>query len=177
MRLSDYADVINASDAAVFDSLMLRFAHHHGFGIISGLLVVEGAQGQVDTIPWGNTPPAFASTFSDTEIGKRDPVLRRLKHLSTPFTYDQSTYVNEHAADLWETQAPFGYKTGIAMAAHLPQGMHFVKGVDRAEPLPRDERALSRLIADLRLLASYAQVAAIRLLAPQARARRLDFPD
>ena len=177
MRLSDYADVTDASDAAVFNALLVRFANHHGFGIISGLLVVEGSQGQVDAIPWGNTPPAFASTFSDTEIGKRDPVLRRLKRLSTPFSYDQSTYVNEHAADLWETQAPFGYKTGIAMAAHLPQGMHFVMGVDRAEPLPSDEHALARLMADLRLLAAHAQVAAVRLLAPQAKSRGLQLLD
>lgn len=177
MGLSDYVDVGNASGAAVFNTLLVRFANHHGFGIVSGVLVVEGAESQVDTMPWGNTPPAFASTFSDTEIGKRDPVLRRLKRLSTPFTYDQSTYVKEHAADLWETQAPFGYKTGIAMAAHLPQRMHFVMGVDRAESLPSDERVLARLMADLRLLAAYAQVAAVRLLAPLAKSRGLNLLD
>jgi hypothetical protein len=174
MKLRDHVDIANASDVATFNALLLRFAHHHDFGIISGLLVVEATGGQVDTVAWGNTPPAFASTFSDTEIGKRDPVLRRLKRLGTPFTYDQSTYVNEHAANLWETQAPFGYKTGIAMAAHLPHGMHFVMGVERAEPLPNDERVLVRLMADLRLLAAYAQVGAVRLLAPLAKSRGLN---
>jgi DNA-binding CsgD family transcriptional regulator len=94
--------------------------------------------------------------------------MRRLKRLSTPIIYDQLMYVSEDAADLWEMQASFGYKTGIAMALHLPGGKHFVLGVDRDEPLPKDEFLVTRMMADLQLLAVHAQETAIRLLLPDA---------
>jgi DNA-binding CsgD family transcriptional regulator len=150
------------------ESRLVRFANDLGFGIISGALVVEHAAGRVSTFHLGNTPEAFQSTFQNTDVGKRDPVMRRLKRLSAPFVYDQSTYVNEQAGDLWEMQALFGYKTGIAMALHLPGGKHFVMGVDRDQPLPGDDVLVTRMMADLQLLAVHAQETAIRLLVPQA---------
>lgn len=154
------------------ESRLVRFAHELGFGIISGLLVVEQGSGRAATFTFGNTPEAFQST-SASALGQRDPVLRRLKRLSAPFVYDQSMYVNEQAADLWDIQALFGYKTGIAMALHLPGGKHFVMGVDREQPLPGDEVVLTRMMADLQLLAVHAQDTAIRLLAPQVHGVQL----
>lgn len=150
------------------EARLVRFAHDLGFGIISGALVVEQSAGRATTFHLGNTPDAFQSTFANTSVGRRDPVMRRLKRLSAPFVYDQSMYVDEQAADLWEMQAKFGYKTGIAMALHLPGGKHFVMGVDREQPLPGDDLALTRMMADLQLLAVHAQDSAVRLLAPQA---------
>jgi DNA-binding CsgD family transcriptional regulator len=166
VKLKDYHDVAQASDMETFESLLVRFANDLGFGIISGALVVEHGVGRVSTFHLGNTPQAFQSTFESTDVGKRDPVMRRLKRLSAPFVYDQSTYVNEEAADLWEMQALFGYKTGIAMALHMPGGKHFVMGVDRDQPLPGDDVMVTRMMADLQLLAVHAQETAIRLLVP-----------
>ena len=167
MRLQDYQDVAEASDVPSLEGRLVRFANELGFGIISGALIVEQTAGRASTFHLGNTPEAFAATFASTGVGQRDPVLRRLKRLSAPFVYDQSMYVNEQAADLWEVQALFGYKTGIAMALHLPGGKHFIMGVDRDQPLPVDEMILTRMMADLQLLAVHAQDSAVRLLAPQ----------
>ena len=61
----------------------------------------------------------------------------------------------------------FGYNTGIAMALHLPEGRHFVLGVDRDKPLPADAAELQRVVADLQLFAVHAQDAAMRILVPQ----------
>ncbi len=166
MRLQDFIDIAEAPDLPAFESLLVRFAHELDFGIISGALVVEHAAGRVSSFHLGNTPAAFNASFTSTGVGKRDPVMRRLKRLSAPFVYDQSMYVAEDAADLWDAQAQFGYKTGIAMALHLPGGKHFVMGVDRDHPLPSDDLAVTRLMADLQLLAVHAQDTAIRLLAP-----------
>lgn len=168
MRLQDYLDISDAPDIRALETRLVRFANQLDFGIISGALVVEHAAGRVSSFHLGNTPEAFSSTFASTSIGKRDPVMRRLKRLSAPFVYDQSMYVNEQAADLWDAQAPFGYKTGIAMALHLPGGKHFVMGVDRDQPLPADDMIVTRMMADLQLLAVHAQETAVRLLAPQA---------
>ena len=52
------------------------------------------------------------------------------------------------------------------MALHLPDGKHFVLGVDRDQALPQDPDELQRLVADLQLFAVHAQDAALRLLVP-----------
>jgi DNA-binding CsgD family transcriptional regulator len=46
----------------------------------------------------------------------------------------------------------------------LPAGRHFLLGFDRSRPLPQDDVKLTRLLADLQLLAVHAQDAALRLL-------------
>jgi DNA-binding CsgD family transcriptional regulator len=139
-----------------------------GFGLFSALLVVEN--------PLEKKPPTFYSV-NNIPVGymeeagsrgrlARDPVLRRLKTLSVPFTYDQGLYVEEGAGDLWEGQAPYGYKVGIGVALHLPHHQHFVLGIDRDAPLPVSGEKVSRMLADLQLLAVHAQAAATRLMLP-----------
>jgi DNA-binding CsgD family transcriptional regulator len=114
-----------------------------------------------------NAPAAFADDVTRNEDdAKRDPVLQRLKAVSVPFIYDQSVYVNAGAGDLWEQQAVFGYKTGIAVSLHIPGGRQFMLGFDRSDPLPAGDEELTRMLADLQLGAVHAQDAAARLLQP-----------
>src|SRR5512143_4120338 len=63
--------------------------------------------------------------------------------------------------ELWEEQARYGYQTGIAMALHLPEGKHFMLGVDRDRALPSDRHELTRVVADLQLFAVHALDAAM----------------
>jgi DNA-binding CsgD family transcriptional regulator len=111
-----------------------------------------------------NTPTGYLETSRDPNVARRDPVIKRLKTLNTPFVYDQALYVGDGVPEIWETQAPFGYRTGIAMALHLPGGKHFLLGVDRPQALPKSDDVLTRLMADLQLLAVYAQETALRVL-------------
>jgi DNA-binding CsgD family transcriptional regulator len=48
----------------------------------------------------------------------------------------------------------------------MPEGKHFMLGVDRDLPLPQDADELQRLVADLQLFAVHAQDSAMRLLVP-----------
>lgn len=100
----------------------------------------------------------------------RDPVLEQMKRSSSAFCYDQSTYVASGAPDLWEFQAPFGFRTGITVALHLPQRQHFLLGFDRHQPLPKQEKALIGMLASLQLLAGFAVDAAQRLYGDAANA-------
>jgi DNA-binding CsgD family transcriptional regulator len=164
MKLQDYQDIRDCKDASTFEKRLVRFANAMDFGIVSAALAVERPGKKTSFEMIGNTPAGFVEASRSMENTQRDPVHRRLKSSRIPFTYDQSLYVDEDAADLWENQAPFGYRTGIAMALHLPEGMHFLLGVDRAEPLPKADAPLMRLMADLQLLAVYAQETAVRVL-------------
>ena len=52
------------------------------------------------------------------------------------------------------------------MALHLPEGKHFLLGVDRDQPVPAHKDELTRVVADLQLFAVLAQDAAMRILVP-----------
>lgn len=168
MKHQDYLDVGVSPDRATFEQRLLRFAQSMDFGIVSAALAVDQPGDKPLFVTIGNTPAGFVDASLNFENSLRDPVLRRLKASSTPFVYDQSLYIEENAADLWEEQAAFGLRTGIAMALHMPAGRHFLLGVDRNEPLPAEDATLTRLLADLQLLAVYAQETAVRVLLPDA---------
>ena len=163
-----FLDVSQAGDLPTFERRLVDFAHDMDFGYVSSALAIDRPGQKAVFMMLNNAPEAFADATRDEEDAKRDPVLKRLKRLSVPFVYDQSTYVSDGAADLWERQAEFGYRTGISVALHLPGHKHFLLGVDRAETLPEDDEKLTRMLADIQLLAVHAQDAAVRLLTPAA---------
>jgi DNA-binding CsgD family transcriptional regulator len=168
MRQQDYLDVSASTDRQTLEQRLVAFANRMDFGLVCASLAIEHPGGRPYFATVNNTPEAFIATSQDAGNVARDPVTRRLKSSSIPFTYDQTLYVEEGAPDLWECAAPFGYKTGIAMCLHLPGGKHFVLAVDRSDPLPSDDLKLTRMLADLQLLAVYTQEAAIRVLGPSA---------
>lgn len=172
MNLQRYEQVSQAADVSAFKRGLIDAAHDLGFGLISGVMIVErpspGAKAQY--IPIGNTPAEFLAASGDLENVKRDPVHTHVARAHTPLVYDQRLYVDAGAGDLWEMQAPFGYRTGIAVSVLMPTYRRFLLGVDRDEALPSDSGRLSRMIADLQLLAIHAQDAAGRLLSPSQTA-------
>lgn len=136
----DYLDIGTSTDRASFEQRLVQFAHKLDFGIVAAAVAVDRPDHR----------PIFEM------IGN-----------SIPFVYDQALYVRDGAGDLWEEQAPWGYRTGVSIALHLPGGVHFMLGVDREAPLPRSEAAILRLMGDLQLLAAYAQDRAVRVLVGQ----------
>lgn len=168
MLLEHYYEVSQAPDIAALESRLVRFAQALEFAHVNAVLVIDPPRPgeRASFIAIGNTPEPYLEAQRDPTASARDPVNRRLRALSVPFIYDQQLYATAGAGDLWETQAAFGYKTGVAVALHLPDYRHFLLGVDRDDSLPREERRLSRMMADLQLLAVHAQSAASRLLAP-----------
>lgn len=168
MNLQRYEQVSQAADFASFRQGLIDFAHDLNFGLISGVLAVErrGPGAKTEYFSVGNTPAEFLAAQVDPENAKRDPVHRHVMTNAAPLIYDQRLYASAGAGDLWEMQAPFGYRTGLAVSVHMPGYRRFLLGVDRDEALPSDPIRLNRMIADLQLLAVHAQDAASRLLVP-----------
>lgn len=183
MRLQRFLDVSQSCDLETFERRLIGFAHELDFGIATAVLVTAAPGTDPTVVSVGNTPDAFREASHNPGDVKRDPVIRRLKALSVPFIYDQDLYVEEGAADLWEQQAAYGYRTGIAVALHMPGHRHFLLGVNRDAELPHEDETLTRMLADLQFLAVHAQDAAQRLLvvhsindeAPHLTPRELDI--
>jgi DNA-binding CsgD family transcriptional regulator len=162
-----YSTVLQAKDRDEFRDEVVRFTQQLGFDTVAAVTVVEHGIGGTEFISVDNTPLAFSDTFENSPNGSRDPVMQHCRKQSVPIIWDQNTYTRQGLGEVWEEQARFGYKTGIAMALHLPEGKHFVLGVDRDRPLPTSSVELQRLVADLQLFAVHAQEAAVRILLPE----------
>jgi DNA-binding CsgD family transcriptional regulator len=169
MLAGGFTAVYEARNKDEFRAEIVRFTESLGFETFSAMTVVDQAGSDSQFITVDNTPLRYQQSFRDPSLGRRDPVMQHCKTERVPIAWDQSTYVRQGAADIWEHQAAYGISNGIALALHLPEDRHFLLGVDRAAPLPEDPIELQRLVADLQLFAVYAQDAALRILLPEAQ--------
>jgi DNA-binding CsgD family transcriptional regulator len=167
MLPASYTSVLEAKTRDEFRGEVVRFAHGLGFETASAMAVVDHPGADSQFIAVDNAPKGFASISDNLELGPADPVMQFVKRHSVPIIWDQSTYTAKNVGPMWEEQARFGYRTGICVALHLPEGRHFVLGVDRPDALPADSREVTRMVADLQLYAVHAQDAALRLLVPE----------
>jgi DNA-binding CsgD family transcriptional regulator len=165
-----FASVLNSRSPQELRGEVVRFASELGFNTVAATAVVDHALGRSEFISVDNTPRGFKDTFLDPKAMRRDPVTQHCKRNSVPIIWDQATYVSQGLGELWEEQARFGYRTGVAMALHLPEGKHFMLGVDRDQELPTNQDELTRLVADLQLFAVHALDAAMRVLVPPSPA-------
>ena len=167
----DYQQLIDvglSEDFTSFERRLIATADALGFPIISGVLmrgVLHDADVQITSL--GNTPAGYLEVAKDLGEARRDPVMAKLMTQAVPVVYDQQTYAAAGAGEVWEAQAPYGYKTGIAVKLHMPGNKHFLLGVDRDESLPQSGGQLMQMIAGLQLLAAHALTAADRLLGPK----------
>ena len=164
MLQGDYQSVLEATNLEQFRLVVIRFAQRLGFDKVSATVAVDKLGGNPEFLAVHNTPRAFQNTFDDVSIGRRDPVAQHCRRNTVPIIWGQETYLRGNAIELWEHQAHFGYKNGIAMALHLPEGRHFALGVERDQGLPVDGRELTRMVAELQLFAVHAQDTALRVL-------------
>ncbi len=168
MLQGGYLSVMEASNPLEFRAEVIRFAEELGFKTVSAMAVVDHKQAESEFHTVDNAPNEFIQTFKDVEIWQLDPVMQHCKRAAVPIIWDQGTYVAGGQGNMWEHQAGFGYQTGVALALHLPDGRHFSLGVERDRPLPKQPRAITRIVAELQLFAVHAQDAAFRIFAPPA---------
>ena len=166
MLQGGYSSVLQAQDRNEFRDEVVRFGRALGFETVSAVAVIDRGIGRSDFVVVDNTPQEWKGAFNDARAMQRDPVMQHCKRQSLPIIWDQGTYTSQGQGELWEEQARFGYQTGIAMALHLPEGKHFMLGVDRDRALPSDRHELTRVVADLQLFAVHALDAAMRVLLP-----------
>jgi DNA-binding CsgD family transcriptional regulator len=164
---NDFQSVLEATTIGEFEKAIICFANKMDFGTVSASTVFDLPDGTYQQVTASNTPPSYHEGFTDPGKGVACPVMQHCKHSNRPLVWTQDTYTSAGQGSLWEEQAQFGYKNGIAMALHMPGGTHFNFGVERDGPFPKNEEKLNRLLADIQLFAVYAQESGLRLLQPR----------
>ena len=163
-----YLSVHEAQSPQEFLSAVVRFSNDLDFDTVSAVTVIDHPLAESDFLAFDNAPPGYRDSIDDPAHGRVDPVVQHCKHQSVPIIWDQSTYTTCGRGELWEAQARHGYRTGVCLALHMPEGRHFLLGVDRPQPMPRDPVRVTRMVADLQLFAVHAQETALRLFVPAA---------
>jgi DNA-binding CsgD family transcriptional regulator len=168
MLQGHHLSVLEAQSTDELRNQAVTFAKSLGFRTITAFAVVDHSPTKSAFFGVDNTPIGFSEAYHDERLGKADPVMQHCKHKSLPIIWDQTTYARNNAYELWEHQASYGYKNGVALALHLPDGKHFSLGVDSDRPISSDSRQLTRIVAELQLFAVHAQETAFRILVPPA---------
>jgi DNA-binding CsgD family transcriptional regulator len=168
MLQGGFTEVLGSQSRDEFRDEVVGFTKRLGFETVSATVVIDHLLGEAEFITVDNTPQAYRDTFQNQQNWRVDPVMQHCKRQSMPIIWSQKTYVSQGLGSMWEEQARFGYRNGIALALHMPEGKHFFLGVDRDQPVPMHAGELTRVVADLQLFAVHAQDAALRILAPGA---------
>jgi DNA-binding CsgD family transcriptional regulator len=166
MLQGSFQAVLEVQTRDEFRAEVIRFAQHMGFTTVTAAAIYDQQDAMPEFVMVDNTPAAYRDKYYAVGSAMRDPVMQHCKRSGRPIIWDQATYVGAGAADCWEEQAVYGYRSGIAMALHMPEGRHFLLGVDLDGQLTRDSVRLSRTVADLQLFTVYAQEVANRVLLP-----------
>lgn len=168
MLSGGYSAVMQATNRDEFRDEVIRFARDLGFDLVSAMTVIDHGLANSEFFVVANTPAGYIEAADDPARNRRDPVMQHCKRQTVPIIWNQETYVAHGAGEMWEHMAHYGYRAGIALALHMPEGRHFQLGVDRDRALPSDPLELQRIVADLQLFAVHAQEAALRLFLPGA---------
>lgn len=167
MRHSTFQSVLEARDRDEFRDIVVRFTKQIGFDKVAAIMVLDHRDAPTEFVAVDNAPEGYKEAIRDPRSGQVDPVMQHCKHRNAPILWNQATYLKAGQIANWEEQAQFGYRAGICLALHMPEGRHFVLGVDRDQALPDDRTELARMVAELQLFAVYAQEAAMRVLVPR----------
>lgn len=171
----DMREVVEAGlapDTATLTARMVACAEKLGFGLVSGVLI-RGRFGSASAAhhAFANPPEGYFDAMNSAPDGQRDPLLAALMRAPGQVQYDQQLYTQAGAGDLWDAQASFGFRSGMAVS--LLQGSHeeaFLLGIDGPDRLPTGS-ALLQVMGQLQLLAAYAQSALTRIVAAGHGAR------
>ncbi|MDZ7813416.1 MAG: LuxR family transcriptional regulator [Ideonella sp.] len=165
-----YQSILAVQSQGEFKEEIIRFANDLGFQYVSAMTVVDHSLTHSEFHNVDNMPSGLVeATAGRPEIYRRDPVAQHCRRSAIPIMWDQKTYVQQGLGEQWEEQAAFGYRTGITLALHMPEGRHFVLGVDRDRQLTRSSTALTRIVSELQLFAVHAQEVAMRLYPVEQR--------
>lgn len=145
---------------------LVHFTHWLGFETMCATVMVDRCNEDSEFISVDNTPAAFRDSFENFETARLDPVAQHCKRNTVPIVWNQQTYISAGRGEAWEAQARHGYRTGIALALHLPLGRHFFLGVDRDQCLPHDTAEVTRMAANVQLFAACVHDAALSTLLP-----------
>jgi hypothetical protein len=168
LSYQDLLDIGLSPDAKTLQDRLVAAVGTLGFGLSAGTLIRGRlASRKASVHSFGNPPAGFVEASKSLDAGLKDPLLTAMMARPGVLTYDQSFYASAGAGEMWENQAPFGYRHGMAVSVHEFSHLEmFCFGVDGPDPLPASPKARLELEGALRVIGLHAREAVLRFATP-----------
>lgn len=160
--------VSTVDTAEDFQKQVVAFGHALGFDTINAMLVIDQPLSEPQFYIVDNTPLAYLEAYYDRSLARVDPVMQYCKLTSQPIVWNQATYTSNRVGGMWEHQARYGFKAGVAVALHSPGGRHFFMGIDRDGDIETTPAVRAEIIERLQIFAEHAREIAFKLFDPDA---------
>lgn len=159
-------EILHASSVKDFSTQLVSFAQDLGFGTVAATVVTDHSPTLTEFQTVSNVPAGFLKEFENLNLGRIDPVSQHCKRSRVPMIWDRKTYAAAEEKMLWETQAPFGYRSGLAIGMHFGKGMHFMFGAEWNYESCERVSNFKSIFQDILIFADHAQAAAFELSIP-----------
>jgi DNA-binding CsgD family transcriptional regulator len=166
MFQSGFSDVLASRNRDEFQHQVGVFTRRLGFDNFCAAVVIDHMPGEAEFITVSNSPRVDASGIADRKSARRDSLMQRCKRSGAPIIWGQPPAADQSRHKKRRPPSRFADSSGICVALHMPEGRHFLLGVERRETSSAEAAELSRIVADLQLFAAHAQDAALRILLP-----------
>ena len=159
-------DVMHASSVKDFSRQISHFVQNLGFTTVSAIVVIDHSPTMTEFQTVTNAPAGYLKEFENLDASRIDPVSQHCKRSHTPIVWDRRNYALPREQALWEQQAQFGYRSGLAFAMHLGKGLHYMFGADWDHERCDRVSDYQQIFEDLLAFATHAQAAAFDLCFP-----------
>ncbi len=159
-------EVLHASTVRDFSKQLVAFAQNLGFGTVAATVVTDHSPTLTEFQTVSNVPAGYLKEFENLELGRIDPVSQHCKRSSGPIIWSQKTYAAPDVEALWERQAPFGYRSGLAVGMHFGRGKHFLFGAEWNHDCCERVANFKNIFEEILTFAEHAQAAAFELSTP-----------
>ena len=161
-------DMLHSQSVKEFSQRLFAFTEGLGFGTVAAMVITDHSPTLTEFQTVTNAPAAYLGDFENLELGRIDPVSQHCKRSNAPIVWDRRTYATPQQQELWERQAEFGIRSGVAIATHPGRCRHFMFGADWSHDTCTKAPHFKRMSYDLLEFASHAQAAAFELCQPAA---------
>jgi len=159
-------EVLHASSVGDFFKHLVDFTQGLGFNTFGAMVVADHSPTMTEFRTITNAPEGHRKEFEDFDRGRIDPVNQHCKLRSSPIVWSRQTYTSAAQQELWDRQAQFGYRSGIAFAMHLGQGRHYMFGANWGHDRCESVANYKSIIEDVLIFGAHSQAAAFHLCSP-----------
>jgi len=159
-------EMLHSRSVKDFSRRLFSFTGNLGFSTVAAMVITDHSPTLTEFQTVTNAPAAYLSEFENLELGRIDPVSQHCKKTNAPITWDRRTYGTPREQELWERQAEFGFRSGLAVAMHPGRCRHFMFGADWNHDTCAGVPHFRRISEDLIEFAAHAQAAAFELCQP-----------
>ena len=159
-------EVLHAGSVRDFSKQLSDFAHGLGFSTVGAMVVTDHSPTMTEFQTITNAPEGHRKEFDDFEQARIDPVNQHCKRQSSPIVWSGLTYKSTAQQELWDRQAQFGYRSGIAFAMHLGHGRHYMFGANWVHDRCETVKGFKSILDDVLIFGAHSQAAAFDLCSP-----------